>query len=272
MAANFRQALWVGLWALGGGMAHAAGIAGVCPDGSAFIVQSRKDVPCPRAKLVPPDELPPLRPELLPHPYTWHVDQEARDPHNPYNLIDAAQKIRTLRAGEAPGEPSTPRVETATRVPAPSAAPRVFLSDPELRDLARIIELRQQIAPARLSVEDLQGRQQLEIELAHSPALEAQILEVLGESPEERRVLVFSARSAVSSEFHPNFLVVQDSLTFRPDPGRPEESGFLSGEPGPLPRGVPTLGYLVIPDRFDPAQPMDLWWNDRSLTAVLSPS
>jgi hypothetical protein len=253
-------------------MAHAAGIAGVCPDGSAFIVQSRKDVPCRRAKLVPPDELPPLRPELLPHPYTWHVDQEARDPRNPYNLIDAAQKIRALRAGEASGEPSTPRVETATRVPAPSAAPRVFLSDPELRDLARIIKLRQQIAPARLSVEDLQGRQRLEIELAHSPALEAQILEVLGESPEERRVLVFSARSAISSEFHPNFLVVQGSLTFRPDPGRPEESGFLSGEPGPLPRGVLTLGYLVIPDRFDPAQPMDLWWNDRSLTAVLSPS
>ena len=120
MTANFRQALWVGLWALGGGMAHAAGIAGVCPDGSAFIVQSRADVPCPRAKLVPPDELPPLRPELLPHPYTWHVDQEARDPHNPYNLIDAAQKIRTLRAGEASGEPSTPRVETPMSMSAPT--------------------------------------------------------------------------------------------------------------------------------------------------------
>ncbi len=104
MAASFRQALWVGLWALGGGMAHASGIAGVCPDGSAFIVQSRKDVPCRRAKLVPPDELPPLRPELLPHPYTWHVDQEARDPcGSEHRRIITVQATSAGDAGRGPG-------------------------------------------------------------------------------------------------------------------------------------------------------------------------
>jgi hypothetical protein len=31
------------------------------------------------------------------------------------------------------------------------------------------------------------------------------------------------------------------------------------------------VGYLRIPQRFDPAQPMDLWWNDRSIEAILEP-
>ena len=274
MSKSWSRSVVLGFWGLGVGIAQAAGTAGVCPDGSAFIVQQIRDVPCARAKLVSPSELPPLRPELLPRPYNWHVDHEARNPHNPYNLIDAAQQIRAHRAQSASPGPSQrasgPRTERL-RVPEPSHRPRVALSESDLRDLLRLIELRQYVAPAKLSVEDIQGREQLEINVAHSPAIEAEILAQLGESPPARRVLVFTAQSVVGSEFHPNFLVVQDTLTFRPEPTRLEEVGFLLGEPGPLARGTPVLGYLVIPARFDPERSLDIWWNDHSFSALLAP-
>ena len=273
MSKSWSRFVVLGCWGLGVGIAQAAGIAGVCPDGSAFIVQKIQDVPCARAKLVPPSEMPPLRPELLPRPYNWHVDHEARNPHNPYNLIDAAQQIRAHRAQSASSgssqRSSGPRAESL-RVPEPSRGPRVALSESELRDLLRLVELRQQVAPAKLSVEDIQGREQLELKVAYSPAIEAQILAQLGDSPSARRVLVFTAQSVVGSEFHPNFFVVQDTLTFRPEPTRLEEVGFLLGEPGPLARGTPVLGYLVIPARFDPERSLDIWWNDRSFSAVLA--
>ncbi len=263
----------LGFWGLGAGLAQAASLAGVCPDGSAFIVHKREDVPCSRAKLVPPSELPPLRPELLPRPYNWHVDHEARNPHNPYNLIDAAQKIRAHRAGTTgPGtrRPSTVPHTQSSPTRAPAQGPRISLGEADLRDLLRLVELRQHVAPAKLTVEDIQGRAQLELLVAHSPAFEARILEQLGESTAERRVLVFTAHSAVGSEFHPNFFVVQGTLTFRPEPTHPREVGFLLGAPGPLAHGTPVLGYLVIPARFDPQQPLDIWWNDRSFNAVLA--
>ena len=64
--------------------AGAATLSGVCPDGSFFVVQSRDAVPCSQPHFVDdPSELPPLRPHLLPRPYTWYVDQEARNPNNP---------------------------------------------------------------------------------------------------------------------------------------------------------------------------------------------
>ena len=275
MRSRWRRIGVLGLWSLGVGIAEAASIAGVCPDGSAFIVHRRQDVPCARAKLVPPSELPPLRPELLPRPYNWHVDQEARDPHNPYNLIDSAQKIRALRSGDSPRGPNphpmATRSETPSRAAEPAPNPRAGLSEPELADLIRLVELRQRVAPATLSIDNLQGREQLEIQLAHSQAFEARLLPLLGHGPGERRVLLFTARSAVESEFHPNFLVVQEALTFRPEPARALEVGFLLGEPGPLAREAPALGYLVLPARFDPERAMDLWWNDRSFTTVLAP-
>ncbi len=45
----------------------AGSVAGMCPDGSAFIVGRKADAPCVRARFVEdPSQLPPLRPELLP--------------------------------------------------------------------------------------------------------------------------------------------------------------------------------------------------------------
>ena len=83
-------------------LAPAAGaISGVCPDGSMFIVQHESQIPCKRAKVVEPDEIPPIKPEYLPTPYTWQVYNETNDPNNPYNLIDAAREVRALRDAAA---------------------------------------------------------------------------------------------------------------------------------------------------------------------------
>src|SRR4029453_2475741 len=82
----------------------ALALTGICPDGSVFIVQHEPQVPCKAAKEVEPGEVPPLRPQYLPNPYTWHVYNEVQDPNNPYNLIDSVRDIRALHGpGAAPG-------------------------------------------------------------------------------------------------------------------------------------------------------------------------
>ena len=94
--------------------AHAdSTLSGICPDGSYFVVQSRDAIPCKNPHFADPSELPPVRPYLLPRPYTWYVDQEARSANNPYNLLETAQKIRAARAG-------TPE---STAQQAPTSAP-----------------------------------------------------------------------------------------------------------------------------------------------------
>ena len=255
--------LWASLLAL---PAAAEALSGLCPDGSIFIVQRAADIPCKRAKLVDPAELPPLRPELLPRPYTWMVDQEARDPNNPYNLIDAAQRLRDLRRGE--GGVGVEPLEGGE--PAAGRATPVRLEEAELRDLARIVVLRQRLAPAALAVDDLRGPARLVIELAHSPAFEERIREAA--RLDDGLVIAFLARAAEAAEFWPNFLVVQGARTFRPDAARSGELGILLGQAGEQSRGALVLGYFVLPaGRFDPTQAMDLWWNDRSVRATLQP-
>ncbi len=257
------------------GVAQAESLSGVCPDGSMFIVQSLDAVPCAHARLVDPNDLPPIRPELLPRPYTWYVDQAARDPNNPYNLLDAAEKIREARAA-----PPAPKPGSATR-PARSREPSVPEAVPvslprfeedELRDLVRLVEMRQQVASAELTIEDLRGGERLRILMAHSRAFESILIESLCLEPRERRVIAFVVSAPdEQTEFHPNFFVVQGSRTFRPDPGDPRELGLLVGSPGAIPARSLALGYMIVPAAFDPAEPMELWWNDRSVAATLAP-
>lgn len=253
-----------------------AQISGVCPDGSMFIVQKASSIPCQHAKTVAPGELPPLRPQLLPRPYPWLVDQQLRDPMNPYNLVEAAEKIRAARrdgsgsqteAGALP----VPRAGAAPPVLAVPPVQRLALSDGELRDMVRLIHLRQQIAPAEFVVRDAVGAEELRIQVAHSAALEARVLGALRRTADEWRVVVFAASAIEEVEFHPNFFVTQDAMTFRPDPTDLAEVGMVLGEPGPAQRGTMALGYFAIPARFDPTHSLDLWWNDRSLAVVLAP-
>jgi hypothetical protein len=260
-------------------------LSGVCPDGSFFVVQSRSSVPCANPHFADAADLPPLRPHLLPRPYTWYVDQETRNPNNPYNLVEAAEKIRAARLGPKPGteaaqaasEPPTALNATMSRLPAPPAprapdAPLIRLADDELRDLVRLIGLRQGDSPAQLSIANARGDARLRIQLAYSAAFEGYALATLGRNPAANHVIVFASLAESDTEFQPNFFVVQSGRTFRPDPTSPSELGFLLGEAGKLPAGELAVGYLVVPATFDPQAPMELFWNDRSIESVLAPA
>jgi hypothetical protein len=262
-------------------LARAEAISGVCPDGSIFVVQEESAIPCARARRVDPADLPPIRPEYLPKPYTWLVDQETRNPNNPYNLVETAAKLRAARAGTLePAGPSENGSAPAQGLPVaagpgapppatPQAAFGLGLDEAEATDLARLVLLRQQVAPAEIVVEDIHGAEELRIQLAWSEGLETRVQGALGGPAGEHVVVAFLARTRAPVEFHPNFFAVQGPLTFRPDPARRGEVGFVIGEAGAQPEGSVALGWFLLPARFDPAQPIDLWWNDRSVTARL---
>ncbi len=263
-------------------------LSGVCPDGSIFVVQSRSSVPCANPRFVDAADMPPLRPHLLPRPYTWYVDQEARNPNNPYNLVEAAEKIRAARLGPKPGSeaaraaqapPEPPPALNATLRPLPTTpeppvpgSALLQLADDELRDLVRLIGLRQSDSPAQLEISDARGAARMRIQLAYSGAFESYALAALGRDPAANHVIVFASLAESDTDFQPNFFVVQSGRTFRPDPTSPSELGFLLGEPGKLPAGELAVGYLIVPSNFDPRAPMELFWNDRSIEAVLAPA
>ncbi len=244
-------------------------IAGVCPDGSVFVVHQRSAIPCTRAKLVEPGSIPPLRPELLPRPYPWMVDQEARNPNNPYNLIDAAEAVRRARSGEAPRAAAEPTVRTAP-APTPAEGSTPVLPMEELEALVELIELRQAAAPAVLRAEDALGRGRLEIQFAYSRALEQQLLPWLGRTQQEARVIIFSVRAIEQVEFHGNLFFLQDARGFRPDVSLREEIGFFVGDFGHQEPGRILLGYAVLPGSFAPERPMSFYWHDRHVESTLS--
>ncbi len=271
-------------------LARPEAITGVCPDGSIFVVQQEAAIPCARARQVDPADLPPIRPDYLPRPYTWLVDQETRNPNNPYNLVETAAKLRAARAGTlesaaasqngtAPAQGFAPEPATsAALVPAPapaetSAAPEaplgLGLDESEATDLAKLVLLRQQVAPAEIVVEDIHGAEEMRIALAWSEGLETRVQDALGLAAGEQVVVAFLLRTRAPAEFHPSFFAVQGPLTFRPDPARRGEIGFAIGSAGAQPEGSVALGWFLLPARFDPSQPVDLWWNDRSVTATL---
>jgi hypothetical protein len=259
-----------------------AGITGVCPDGSLFIVQRAESIPCARAKTVAPDEVPPIRPELLPQPYTWHVYSKEADPNNPYNLIEAARQVRRLRdQRDAPTEPEASpevaRVEPSALHPHPqanpSSAPSLGLSDDELRDLFLIVELSQEDAPAEFLKETADGRETFILAFAHSEAFETRLragharAAELGDGP----VLLFHAVAKQPETFYANLTFSQDHLAFAPDSGNPLQFGLLQGRLGELEPGELTLGYVVLPPSVDLGRRVDVYWNDRHIEALLAP-
>lgn len=267
-----------------GAPTHAETLSGLCPDGSAFVVQHANAVPCRDARFVEPADMPPLRPQFLPRPYMWQIDREARNPDNPYNLVERVRRLRELRAygteaagppREVPGTttPQTSSPSAATAGPGDARAHRAFglaLADAELGDLLELVELRQQPAPARIKTTNVTGSARFQISFAYSAAFEAQALEALGVA-DRSRVLVFSLYAHEASEFHPNFFVLQREITFWPEPQDPREVGLLVGEFGAIPAGNMLLGYLVIPAHFDLGSEMALYWNDHSASALLVP-
>lgn len=265
-----------------------AAISGVCPDGSIFIVQNARQIPCSGAKQVEPSEIPPLRPEYLPSPYTWQVWNEKHDPDNPYNALDSAQQVRRYDVppvgGAAEGNVSTPpgvTPDAATAFARPgerAGAARIGpldlgLSDAELRDLFTIIDLSQQRVPARLQRRTADGQGVFEVAMARSRAFEGRLQQAwqsrggLGSQP----VLLFTAHSKRAEDFWANLTFVQGHLTYQPDSANPRQLGILQGRLGALDAGEVVLGYVVLPESWDLAQALDVYWNDRHMGATFGP-
>jgi hypothetical protein len=260
-----------------------AAITGLCPDGSVFIVQTETAIPCQGAKLVTPDEVPPMRPEYLPSPYTWQVYNQSRSPNNPYNLIDAARQIRAMESGgnDRPTSPpavssglpaissGAPAEEVAEAAPPATVAPLdLGLADQELRDLFQIVQLSQEYTPASFARETADGRGVFAVSLAHSGAFENRLRDAWASRGglAGGRVLLFTALSKQPEEFFANFTFVQDHLTFQPDVASARQLGVLQGRLGPLQANELVLGYVVLPEQIELSTDLDIYWNDRRIT------
>jgi len=261
-----------------------ASVTGVCPDGSFFVVQRPESIPCSGAKQVEPGDLPPLKPQLLPRPFAWEVFNQQQDPNNPYNLIDAARQVREARSAELAGAALREPVKPA---PAPeggvSAPPRpapardtgpvdLGLSDQDERDLALIVDLSQQRAPAAFALGD-GAAPTLSVRVAPSAAFEARLREAWARRGRGLAgpVLLFSARAQAPASFHPNFTFVQGHQAFHPNPEDPTQLGLIRGDVGELAPDSDVLGYVVLPEQVQLAKPLDIYLDDRQITATLRP-
>jgi hypothetical protein len=136
-----------------------------------------------------------------------------------------------------------------------------------------IVELSQARAPATLSEPDDADPEML-LRLARSPAFEARLRDAWASAGQavDGIVVVFAAEARVPYAFHANLTFAQGHVAFHPDPSDRRQFGLLRGREGELQTGEMTLGYVVLPDATDPAEPMDIYWNDRRITAVLAPA
>ncbi len=264
-------------------------ITGVCPDGSIFIVKRAADVPCRDARIVEPEEVPPIKPEFLPRPYAWQVFQQQQDPNNPYNLVESARRVREAgAAGEGlpevgaappgtppesaapPETPSPPQTAMVRSRPEPQAPQGLDFSEQEIRDLFLIVELAQSRSPATFRPDE--GRAVL-VRVAESNAFGTRFRELRTQQgrPPSGPVVLFSAVAEKATAFHANLTFVQGHVAYQPDPENPDQFGLIHGRLGDLQAQEAVLGYVVLPADLDPGVPMDIYWNDRRLTATLRP-
>ena len=288
-----RSAGWVlapAFTILGVAAVGSASVTGVCPDGSMFIVQRAELVPCRDAKAVDPSGVPPMKPEYLPRPYGWEVFFRKNDPNNPYNLIEGqpvappAPVHRTEGNRNDPGisreqavnEPPLPEGSDGRNASAPVArvearagGAALDLVDEEAADLAMIVELSQRRAPASFADDGTQGR----VQLARSLAFEARMREHLRGNGHASSgpVVLFVADADSRGAFYGNLTFVQNGMAFHPSSDDPDQLGVIRGRLGPLEDGGSVLGYVVLPERLDPSHPIDIYWNDRQLTATFQP-
>ncbi len=257
-----------------------ATITGVCPDGSMFIVRKSRDIPCPDARRVDPHDMPPIRPHYLPRPYAWERHQQRQDPNNPYNLLEPGDSTRAPQQhpGDEPQRlggrrrPTPPRGSAQpTPLPpvaaGPSAGEPLVLTADETRDLGLIVELGQERIPARI----VRGEPPtLTLDLVHSRAFDAHLRNwFAGDSLGP--VVLFQATSLGPEEFYAHLTFVQGHNAFSPEQRDPRSFGLLDGELGAQPAGGVVLGYAVLPESMDLAEPIDIYWNDRRISVVLMP-
>ena len=273
--------------ALALGADPASAISGVCPDGSIFIVQRAEAIPCRNAKEVEPADIPPLNPEFLPRPYGWDVFNRETDPNNPYNLIETAppeggrpevarsKPTRPPEVSSAPPTPPTTLAAPRAPIPEPQRATglELGLSAQDREDLAAIVAALQERAPATLVRPTDGSAEGATLRLARSISFEARVLDALrrAEVPADGRVLALRVDAAEASSFWGTVTFVQGHVAYHPERTNPYQFGLVEGALGTLEPGARVLGYAVLPAHFDLGQPLDIYWDDRRMTARLTP-
>ena len=111
------------------------------------------------------------------------------------------------------------------------------------------------------------------LRLAHSQAFEARLHEAAAAAgrPLSGAVVLWSAEASGPAAFHGNLTFAQAHTAFHPEREDPTQFGIFEGRLGSLGSGERVLGYVVLPASVDPAQPVDVYWNDRRLVTTLRP-
>ena len=112
----------------------------------------------------------------------------------------------------------------------------------------------------------------LQLSLARSAAFEARVAEALSghaASP-AGPVVVFHVQASGPAAFWGNLTFVQGHMAFHPDVADAAQFGLVDGSLGELDAGERVLGYVVLPATADPSQRLDVYWNDRMLSATFS--
>ncbi len=84
-------------------------------------------------------------------------------------------------------------------------------------------------------------------------------------------MLLVTAEAFASGAFHANLTFAQGHVAFHPDTADPRQFGLLRGQLGSLAAGDLVLGYAMLPAGMALHQPLDVYWNDRRLSATLRP-
>ncbi|MGE4609496.1 MAG: hypothetical protein AAEJ52_22400 [Myxococcota bacterium] len=85
-------------------------------------------------------------------------------------------------------------------------------------------------------------------------------------------VVLFSADTQVDGSFYGNLTFVQGHVAYQPDSSNPFQLALIHGSMGELGVDESVLGYVILPERMDLSQPVDIYWNDLQITATLTPS
>ncbi len=117
------------------------------------------------------------------------------------------------------------------------------------------------------------GSEGLVLRLAHSQAFESRLQEAAAAAGRRLSgsVVLFSAEAKSPGAFHGNLTFSQAHTAFHPEREDPAQFGVLEGRLGELGPGDRVLGYVVLPAPLDPAQSLDVYWNDLRLVTTLRP-
>jgi len=147
------------------------------------------------------------------------------------------------------------------------------LAEQDVQDLASIVELMQQRAPATVVKREHLDARPTVLSLARSPAFEERVRDALARrgTPAGGPVVLFSAVAGNRDAFYGNLTFVQGHVAFHPDTDDPAQFGVLDGRLGDQGPADRVLGYAVLPANVDVARPLDIYWDDRQVTATLHP-